>query len=233
MIRSYKIFSAAGTDVYLHPSIAIIGAFIMLPSLGDGFGELAKSAGIFTILFLSIILHEFGHVLAARKMNIPTGDVNLNMLGGLANINITNLRPMQEFKIAIAGPFVNLCILMFVFLLVYLIDPAQGTRVYDLLLVAGAVNGVMMIFNLLPIFPMDGGRISRSIMSGIWGHVAGTRFAIYLGWSLSLIMMVYAVQSMNIILMGILVFTSLSGYIELQRLKPRPEDIPETTSRQS
>lgn len=219
MFTSHKIARILGTDLKVHPSILILLAVLILPAISDGQGEVLKRVIFAGLILTSITLHEFGHILMARRLGHATGDINLNALGGLATINAIGLTPKSELLISAAGPAVNL-VLGLVSLGIYILfDPPADTIVQYIILSIIATNAILMAFNLIPIFPLDGGRILRSILAVFFGKRIGTFLALGAGMVLLVPMSVYAVMSYNIILGIICLFAISFSFFEYRRLR--------------
>ena len=146
-------------------------------------------------LFSCVILHEFGHALTARRYGIATRDITLLPIGGVARLESMPENPRHEILIALAGPAVNL----FIALLLWLLMPGESDRIQfteesiDKDLVAGGsmllqlmtINLILGVFNLLPAFPMDGGRVLRATLSLYMPHLRATRLAASIGQGLA------------------------------------------------
>ena len=130
---------------------------------------------VFVAVFFIILLHELGHCIAAKSYNIDTRSIYLTPLGGMASLELTRwVDPLQELVISLAGPVVN----MLLFLpLVMLANYVGG----NILMLIAAYNLMILLFNLIPCFPMDGGRILRSVLSMSFGKKNGTYWAVRVG----------------------------------------------------
>ena len=144
-------------------------------------------------IFGCVLLHEFGHVLMARRFGIRTRDVTLLPIGGVARLESTGETPRQELAIALAGPAVNLVIALVAGLLVLLmrlpttpIDPATGAGSFATWLIVS--NLFLLGFNLIPAFPMDGGRVLRALLSMKGDRVWATRVAATVGQALAVVL---------------------------------------------
>tara|TARA_B100001123_G_scaffold448460_1_gene609713 strand:+ start:952 stop:1575 length:624 start_codon:yes stop_codon:yes gene_type:complete len=152
------IFRYEGIPVRLHFSFWILVAFLVLPEMVTGsMGSAFLLVLMLTGLFGSVVLHEFGHALMARRFGIDTTSITLYPFGGIAALKSEPQTSRSEFYIAVAGPAVNivLCVMLFPF---YMIDMPLAAELIT-------VNLVLGIFNLIPAFPMDGGRILRAYLS--------------------------------------------------------------------
>lgn len=188
MKGSLKIGSVRGIGIYLHWTFAILIAWLSIASFiqGQTLGQVLGPVLFILALFACVLLHELGHALAAKRFGINTRDITLLPIGGLARLERIPEKPMQEFWVALAGPLVNLVIaaLIFAFIAVErgiqpIFDPAQLTN--DFLARLAWVNLFILAFNLLPAFPMDGGRILRALLAARLGRRRATQIAANIG----------------------------------------------------
>lgn len=191
-------------------------------------------------LFTCVVLHEFGHALTARRYGVQTKDIILSPIGGVARLDRLPDHPRQEFMVAIAGPAVN--ILLSILLAPYLLF-REATRlqvfsffdrnanvffldltpVDEFLIALFIVNVILALFNLLPAFPMDGGRILRAILSLRLGRTRATRIAAYLGQALAVGFVVYGFWYWSPVtaFIGIFVFLTASNENRMVQLEDR------------
>ncbi len=179
MPGSFRIGSIAGIDIYVHISWIIILVFLTVtlstgwfPALSPGFPAstyllLGFVAAI--LLFVSVLLHELAHSLVARRQGLPVKNIVLFIFGGVSNIEQEPHSPGTEFFMAFVGPLVSLIIGAICFGLLTLV---RGTHspTEDLLTYLASANILLGIFNLLPGFPLDGGRVLRSIIWKVTGN---------------------------------------------------------------
>lgn len=170
------------------------------------------------VLFICVVLHEYGHALTARRYGIKTQDIILSPIGGIARLHRLPDKPLQEIIIAVAGPAVNIVIaaVMAIILFVFLDQPLMPDSVSDDLMrpvdfmrsVIG-LNLVLFAFNLIPAFPMDGGRVLRALMSIPWGRARGTKYASWVGKVLAVGFMAFALFNGEITLglIGVFIYT--------------------------
>ena len=168
---SYRIATVAGIQVRIHVTFWLLLGFYAWIYYAEGGLEAAVYGVAFTLLiFLCVLLHEFGHAFAAKAFGIRTPDITLLPIGGVARLERMPSNPWQELVIAIAGPAVNVLIAAIVFLLIGgvlplqefgLIDTASGSLLAKLLI----VNVLLVAFNVIPAFPMDGGRVLRALLA--------------------------------------------------------------------
>ena len=189
---SFLIGRVAGTAIRIHVTfllfLLIIGIVVFRQS---GSNAALDAVAFITLVFACIVLHEFGHILMARYFGIKTRDVTLFPIGGVANIERMPDKPYQELLVALAGPFVNFVIFSIIFItLGRELDATQIENIGDpassLAVRVASANLVLMIFNLLPAFPMDGGRVLRALLAMRIGKSKATRIAAAIGQALAI-----------------------------------------------
>jgi len=194
---SWKVGRFAGIDVYIHATFLILIAWIVMSHLRSGSTPLETAFGIGFILtlFLCVVLHEYGHALAARRYGVKTRDITLLPIGGIARLERIPKDPVQELIVALAGPAVNVCIAAVLYVILTL---SGNTHVVwgdsSMINVSDNPLGQLMhinislaIFNLLPAFPMDGGRVLRALLSMRIPRVRATQFASYVGQGMAIL----------------------------------------------
>ena len=174
---SLKLGRILGIDVYLHFTFLLLLGFIGLAHWRRRSLDAALSGVLFFAgLFVCVLLHEYGHALAARRYGIGTRDITLLPIGGWPGLERMPDKPSQEFVVALAGPAVNVVIAVG---LLARADTPQHVAIARPFSVTGGgfferllvVNVFLVLFNLLPAFPMDGGRVLRVVA----GHAVGIR----------------------------------------------------------
>ncbi|MFN7984991.1 MAG: site-2 protease family protein [Vicinamibacterales bacterium] len=176
---SYRIASFRGIELKLHATFLFVVLMVVANWGAAGATGLAYGFGLMTLLFGCVALHEFGHALAARYFGLPVREIVLLPIGGVALLGRPTRNAVQELVIAAAGPAVNVVIIALLAPLLWLIGepvtmpgslmrpdgavPSLAAAVHWLL----GVNISLVLFNLLPAFPMDGGRILRGLL-GLW-----------------------------------------------------------------
>jgi Zn-dependent protease len=168
---SVPIGTVRGTVIRLHLTFLLFLGWIGVSHYAQG-GVQAALAGVLFIvlLFACVLLHELGHVFAARRYGIQTADVTLLPIGGVAQLERVPEKPSEELVVALAGPAVNLVIAVALALILGgLPSPDAGAQVQNpgvsLLGRLAWVNVTLAVFNLLPAFPMDGGRVLRAMLA--------------------------------------------------------------------
>ena len=185
---SIKIGKFVGIDVYMHLTFLLLIGWVALLHWQRGQSIGAALVGVLFILaiFLCVVLHEFGHALMARRYGIATRDIILLPIGGVARLEKTPSQPMQELWVALAGPAVNVVIAAALF--VWLQATASWEPLQRLTVTTGpllerlmAVNLFMIAFNMVPAFPMDGGRVLRAALATRLAYGRATRIATSFG----------------------------------------------------
>jgi Zn-dependent protease len=187
MLWSIHLGTVAGTAVRIHATFVLLLAFIWIVHYTSGGAAAAWDGTLFvTLIFGCVLAHEFGHIFAARRYGIRTPDVTLFPIGGVASLERIPDKPGQELVVALAGPAVNLVIAAAIILILGVtIEPARMLKLEDPAVsmaarVAGA-NLTLAVFNMLPAFPMDGGRVLRALLAMRLGFSRATAIAATIG----------------------------------------------------
>jgi Zn-dependent protease/predicted transcriptional regulator len=187
MSWSFRIARVGGTEIRIHFTFILLLIFFGWVFARQG-GTAAAIQGLafILILFLCVLLHEFGHAVAARRYGIHTPDITLLPIGGVARLQRMPDRPMEELVVAIAGPLVNVVIAAAIFLglgarAVIFGDIPIGNPRVPILTQVMWVNVVLVLFNLIPAFPMDGGRVLRAWLAMRMPYGKATQIAATVG----------------------------------------------------
>lgn len=185
MSWSIPIFRIAGIQLRIHITFLLLVGWLALGSYNHG-GSAAAISGLIVVLLLfsCVVLHEFGHAIAAKSFGINTPDITLLPIGGVARLERMPEEPKQELIIAVAGPAVNvviaLCLIPAIGGLENL-NPWTAIHSSNVLVFLYGINVVMLLFNLLPAFPMDGGRVLRSLLATRMNYARATQIAASVG----------------------------------------------------
>ncbi|TIP91911.1 MAG: site-2 protease family protein [Mesorhizobium sp.] len=190
---SLNLGTIAGTTVRVHFTFLLLLVWIWLTHYQIG-GTPAAWEGVAFIIavFACVVLHEFGHIAAARYFDISTPDITLFPIGGVARLERMPEEPGQEFVIAVAGPLVNVAIAALIFALlggsagVEQMAGIEDPRMNFLARLAG-VNVFLVLFNMIPAFPMDGGRILRAALASRLSWSRATQIAATIGQGLAFV----------------------------------------------
>ncbi len=234
MGSSLRLFSVRGIDVRLHitfPLILLWAAFQFGLADGNMSGALFGIVAI-SFLFVLVTLHELGHSFAAQYFGYPVKQIVLSPLGGVAQLMEMPEKPIQEFIVAVAGPAVNVVIAI----LMGLVALGAGLPLFNPLLVSGGAVGfglealfsyiffyniLLAVFNLLPAFPLDGGRIFRSMLALKLDYVQATNVASTVGRVIAILLGLYGLFNGGIFLIFIAIFIFTAGSQEAQMVRVR------------
>jgi Zn-dependent protease len=194
MSWSWKLARIAGIDVYVHATFLMVVVWIALVywNQNQSVGAVVEGVGFILALFGCIILHEFGHALTARRYGIKTRDITLLPIGGLARLERMPDVPVQELWVALAGPAVNVVIALVLLAGLHLSglwDSVDGLSMAT----GGFLERVMLanvflaVFNLLPAFPMDGGRALRALLGTRMEYTRATQLAASIGQGMAIL----------------------------------------------
>lgn len=191
----WKLGTFAGIDVFIHATFLLLIGWIGYSHWLE-YGSWVKVAeGILFILalFLCVVLHEYGHALTARKYGVKTRDITLYPIGGVARLERMPEKPIEELWVALMGPAVNVVIAALLF--AYLFVTNGLVPMSDLTIASGsflerlmAVNISLVLFNLIPAFPMDGGRVLRALLAMRMDYVRATQVAASIGQGLAFLL---------------------------------------------
>ncbi len=246
MRGSIQIAKLFGIPVQLHWSFGLIFLGVLYIGFRDNmdWAAIGLLALLMLALFFCVLLHEFGHALTARRYGVRTRDIILSPIGGVARLERLPEKPIQEFYVAIAGPLVNVGIIAalspyFLFVPAETMQEVQSliqhyfgirdrvftqnmTLLDSFLFLLIALNGTLAVFNMLPAFPMDGGRVLRALLSMQLGRVQATRIAVYIGQFLAIVLVIYGLWwdfSPVVIFIGIFVFVTAANEYRLVRFE--------------
>lgn len=190
MAGSFSLGKIAGIKVYIHWTFSLLILYIIYTHYKAGENPEQILWAIFFIMsiFLTVFLHELGHALAAKNFNIQTKDITLLPIGGIARIERIPEKPGEELIVAFAGPLVNLLIAFCCWFFITIPAMDELTKAlsgpvgpHNFLLVFFIVNVWLAVFNLVPAFPMDGGRVLRALLSFITERYKATTIAARIG----------------------------------------------------
>jgi Zn-dependent protease len=224
MFGSLRLGKFFGIDTYVHGTFWLLPLFVLLSGFADG--NLPGAAGEVLFLFAlfgCVALHEVGHALAARYYGVRTRDITLYPMGGVASLERMPEKPGQEVVIALAGPAVNLVIAAGIFAGILsgvtafpgsfdasALDPLDGFVVRLM-----EVNIGLLLFNLIPAFPMDGGRVLRAVLATGMGRLDATNAAVGVGSVLAAVGGLYGLYEHQYMLTFVAVVVFLLGNAEL------------------
>lgn len=185
---------------------------------------------IFTCcLFFCVLLHEYGHALTARRFGINTLDIILSPIGGIARLRKMPENPTHEILVAFAGPAVNVLISAALGILIWVIgwdfspilDELSFKSIEIFVVMTFWLNIMLVVFNLIPAFPMDGGRVLRAILSYKWNRFTATKIAAYIGQFMALCLILLGFWYDQFVLIFIGIFVIITARSELRAVKHR------------
>ncbi|QFR33571.1 site-2 protease family protein [Ancylobacter sp. TS-1] len=207
-----------GTAVRIHVTFLLFLVWIWVAYYQQGGSGAAWEGVAFVgLLFFCVLLHEFGHIFAARRYGVKTPEVTLWPFGGIARLERIPEKPSEELVVAIAGPLVNVVIAAL--LLLYLggnvgvehIENIENPHV-SLIAKLAAANIFLVVFNLIPAFPMDGGRVLRALLAMKMSHAQATQTAASIGQGLAVMLGVLGIfGNPMLIIIAVFVFLAATG----------------------
>ncbi len=181
MVRIARFF---GIGIYVHPTFWLLVVWVGLSDFlrNRSLSSALQGVIFILVLFACVVLHEFGHALTARRYDIRTRDIVLYPIGGVARLERIPEQPLQELWIALAGPAVNGLIALALWAILQMPLSFSGTSFWSRIL---SVNLFLAGFNLLPAFPMDGGRVLRALLALKMDYLRATSIATWVGTALA------------------------------------------------
>jgi Zn-dependent protease len=224
---SWKLAEIAGIGVFMHWTFLILIGWIVMVQVQHGADARGVAIAVAFVLsvFACVVLHEFGHALTARRYGIRTRSITLLPIGGVAQLERMPDDPQQELWVALAGPAVNVAIAGALFAILAplgqlpaLTTPSLvGSGFFGDLLI---VNVILVLFNLLPAFPMDGGRVLRALLAHRLDYSRATQIAATVGQGMA-ILFGLAGLLFNPFLLFIALFVFLGAQAEAQATQMR------------
>lgn len=220
--------SFAGIKVFIHWSFWIIIAWIFMLhfQMGHGWAEGVNGAVFVLALFGCVVLHEFGHALTAKSYGVPTRNITLYPIGGIASLEKMPDKPGQELAVALAGPAVNVVIAGGLYLwlkssggLMPLseMDHMSGGNFWFNLM---AANVILAGFNLIPAFPMDGGRVLRALLAYRMDKLKATNIAARIGQLLAIVFVFLGFfTNFWLVFIGFFIYLGAGGEVAYERQK--------------
>jgi Zn-dependent protease len=195
---SWKIGEYAGIGVYVHATFLLVILWVVSLHWGQDVAAIIEGVAFVLSIFGCVVLHEFGHALAAKRYGIQTRDITLLPIGGVARLERMPEDPKQELVVAIAGPAVNVVIAAILYAALAIFGrvdlPERFARFEPFYLGAGSfmhnlmtVNIFLVLFNMIPAFPMDGGRVLRGLLATRMDYVRATNIAANVGQFLAFV----------------------------------------------
>ncbi|MCB1237056.1 MAG: site-2 protease family protein [Verrucomicrobiae bacterium] len=208
---SFTLGTFAGSTVRIHVTFILLLAWIGVQTwFTSGLSEAIDGVAFFASIFFCVLLHEFGHALAARRYGIRTPDITLYPIGGIARLERMPKNPWQELVVAAAGPAVNVVIAAVLFTVIGSLPNAEKAMDFSSPVSLPAriafANVALVLFNLIPAFPMDGGRMLRAILTFFAPRPRATRWAATIGQGLAILGAIAAISAQQPFLLLIALF---------------------------
>lgn len=248
MLRgSLRLGSLLGVPVFIHWTFLILIAWLMAGPLmsgtPDAMAQGLRTAGFIAAIFGCIVLHEMGHALAARRYGIATRDITLLPIGGVASLERMPEKPAQELVVALAGPAVNV---MIAAIIIPAVLASEGAAAFTdagssaggagavalhrthFLAALGATNVFLVVFNMIPALPMDGGRVLRAILAMATDRVKATAIAAAVGQVLAVGFVLFGLFTGHVFLMliGVFVFLGAGAEAQAEKVKSALDELP-------
>ena len=191
----WKLGRFAGIDVFVHATFVLLIGWVGYSQWLENrnWGDVFNGILFILALFLCVVLHEYGHALTARRYGIKTRDITLYPIGGVARLERMPEKPVEELWVALMGPAVN--VVIGALLLIYLLATNTLVPFNQVTVGSGSVlerlmivNFTLVLFNLLPAFPMDGGRVLRALLAMRMDYVRATQVAAYIGQGMAFVL---------------------------------------------
>lgn len=219
---SFPIARVAGSEIRIHLTFFILLAWFGLIYLQEGGPDaVIEGVGFILALFTCVVLHELGHALAARQYGIVTPRITLLPIGGVAELERMPEKPEREIIVALAGPAVNVVIAA-ILIIGFGAWPAMETLQnieepdFGFWTRLAMVNIMLVVFNMIPAFPMDGGRVLRAVLSTRYSRVKATDIAARLGQAVAFLFGALGLLSGNVLLIFIAIFVYVAAATESQ-----------------
>ncbi len=219
---TWSVGEFSGIETRVHWTVAVFALYLALSAAWSGGGAVGAGLAVCALgLVLGFVwLHELGHAMMARHYGIGTRSITLSPLGGLASLSSLPRTPKQELHVALAGPLVNVVLFVVAWGMGQLMSRELGV-VGVLLDVALWSNAMLAIFNLLPVFPMDGGRVMRAWLEQSRGRLQATEITAKVGGYLAIVLGVWAFATGQFMTAMIAVFVWRLGRMELAQVRAR------------
>jgi Zn-dependent proteases len=230
---SFRMATVAGIEVRIHATfVLLLGLYAWMAYLAgrtpaEGLVLANTIVGLVLLLFLCVLLHEFGHAFAARAFGIRTPDITLLPIGGIARLERMPSSPWQELVIAVAGPAVNVVIVLL--LLPFVGPPGSWSELRSIDLERGSMalnllglNVMLIVFNMLPAFPMDGGRVLRALLATRFRHSLATLVAARVGQGIAVVFVLAGLiwqGNLMLLIIGFFVFIGAQQELVYARMR--------------
>ncbi len=227
---SFNLCKIAGIPIKVHWSFSLLLVFVTYIAVTNHIPshDLVWFYSYVLLLFVFVIMHEYGHALTARRYGIQTRDIIISPIGGIARLERLPENPKHELVVALAGPAVNVLLVIF-FLIVQLVSAASILPMSEELNFGSfsdfigyllIINIVLVVFNMIPAFPMDGGRVLRSLLTMMIGNrLKATRWAVWIGQTIAGFFLFAGIFWDQYMLIFIALFVFITARAEYRQMK--------------
>lgn len=214
--NAWNLGTIDGIKIRLHWSFLLLPIWVFYTTLVGGLGATMALISVVFVLavFGCVLLHELGHALAARQFGIGTRDIVLLPIGGVASLERMPRNPFQELWIAVAGPLVNVVIAAAILVGLQFAAMPESSLMLWLLQRLIVANVILVVFNMIPAFPMDGGRVFRSLLAIVLPYTTATSIAATVGMICAIGLGMYGLFSGHFLLILLAGFVYLAGQAE-------------------
>lgn len=245
MRGAFQIARIFGIPVQIHWTFLLVFVWIFTLSMREDWGLWSTVWAVLFVLalFFCVVLHEFGHALTARQFGVATRDIILSPIGGVARLDKLPERPWEEFLVAIAGPLVNIAIVLLLAVYPLLSTDLSFQQMFDFfrqtlnpesnvflpelspfnyfILGLISLNFILALFNMLPAFPMDGGRVLRALLSIRIGRLKATYIAANVGKLFAIGLIAYGIWEFSLLtsFIGLFVFITASNEYRMVKME--------------
>jgi Zn-dependent protease/predicted transcriptional regulator len=231
---SWRIGRIAGIDIDLHATFALLILYVGIVEYqrSRNIASVALAIAFILVVFASVVAHEFGHALMARRYGVGTRGITLLPIGGVARLDRIPSKPQEELAIAAAGPLVSVAIAVALFLVLRLTGSPvvlEDVNVTGSTFIARVmwVNVIIVLFNLLPAFPMDGGRMLRAALAIRLGNVRATAIAARFGRGFAVLFGIWGfLTNPFLVFIALFVWLGATGEETQSRMQAALHDIP-------
>lgn len=232
---SFKIGVILGIEIKVHAIFLMLLGFVGWSNASAGGPAAGLAAVIFFLtIFFFVLLHELGHSIAARRYGVVVRDIVLLPIGGVARMESLPQNPRQELVIAFAGPAVNFVAVIVLYFFMRAMNWPVDHLSFDL---SGkdfwngmlSLNAFMGLFNLIPAFPMDGGRVLRALLAMRYPYAQATRYASSVGQIFAVLFSLAGIFFLNnwwLVIIAVFIFTGAGSEESVVRLRAAIEGVP-------
>lgn len=219
---TWSVGTVSGIETRIHWTVGLFCLYLGGTAVMSGGGAIGAGLAVcaLSLVLVFVWLHELGHALMARRYGIGTRSITLSPLGGIASLSSLPRTPKQEMNVALAGPLVNVALFVIALSVGQVVGGELG---FASVLVEVAIwsNAMLAVFNLLPVFPMDGGRVMRAWLERSRGRLRATEITARVGGYFAIALGIWALATGRLLTAMIAVFVWRLGRVELAQVRAR------------